>query len=142
MFSHFGHHEAQNNPPTDNGAIDVMKVTFWHGGLRKDKGECLTNAGFYRPPGIAAPASPHRVVSLQCWCYRFREGFAIGLQLLFSALPLRNHQESDTRCRSGNTTEVSERDLTCCVYWKMSAQGMVSFLSGESGGAIALRMRS
>ena len=31
-----------------------MKVTFWHGGLRKDKWECQTNAGFYRPPGIAA----------------------------------------------------------------------------------------
>jgi hypothetical protein len=33
-----------------------MKVTFWHGGLRKDKGECLTNPGFYRPPGIAVLA--------------------------------------------------------------------------------------
>ena len=30
-----------------------MTVTFWHGGLRKDKWEYLTNAGFYRPPGIA-----------------------------------------------------------------------------------------
>ena len=42
----------------------------------------------------------------------------------------------------GNTTEERERDLRCCVYWKMSGQAMVSFLSGESGGAIALRMRS
>src|SRR5688572_23696356 len=30
-----------------------MKATFWHGLLRKDKWECLMNAGFYRTPGIA-----------------------------------------------------------------------------------------
>jgi hypothetical protein len=34
-----------------------MKATFWHGGLRKDKWECLMNTGFYRPPGIAALAA-------------------------------------------------------------------------------------
>ena len=37
-----------------------MKVTFWHGGLRKDKWECLTNTGFYRPPGIAVTHVPHK----------------------------------------------------------------------------------
>ena len=37
-----------------------MKVTFWHGGLRKDKWEYLTNTSFYRPPGIAVTHVPHK----------------------------------------------------------------------------------
>src|SRR5207249_3514841 len=47
-------------PPTKNGAIHVPRATFWHGGLRKDKWECLMNACFYGSSGIAALGSDLR----------------------------------------------------------------------------------
>jgi hypothetical protein len=33
--------------------MHVTRAPFWHGGLRKDKWECLMNTGFYGLPGIA-----------------------------------------------------------------------------------------
>src|SRR5438309_11946293 len=53
----YGMSESPNapwQPPTKNGAIHVPRATFWHGGLRKDKWECLMNACFYGSSGIAA----------------------------------------------------------------------------------------
>src|ERR1700745_4280175 len=47
-------------PPTKNGAIHVPRATFWHGGLRKDKWECLMNACFYGASGIAAALCSQR----------------------------------------------------------------------------------